>query len=81
MISGHLEVILDRQLAQDDWRGLGEGIADNLPAFSQFVLLFELVNKRFMSEVSYWHSVLCYWVLLADCSNNAFYATVVSVPG
>lgn len=49
---GSLEVILDRQLAQDDWRGLGEGISDNLPAFSQFILLFEQIMKRPSYKVS-----------------------------
>jgi len=45
-------VILDRQLAQDDWRGLGEGITDNLPAFSQFILLFEPIKKLHTYKVS-----------------------------
>jgi hypothetical protein len=34
-------VILDRRLGQDDWRGLGEGLVDNVPVSSNFVLLFE----------------------------------------
>jgi len=49
---GSLEVILDRKLAQDDWRGLGEGITDNLPAVGQFVLLFEAVGKHAAYDVS-----------------------------
>ena len=45
-------MILDRKLAQDDWRGLGEGITDNLPSFGQFILLFEPVRKRAVYDVS-----------------------------
>jgi len=49
---GSLEVILDRKLAQDDWRGLGEGITDNLPAVGQFILLLEPVRKHVAYKVS-----------------------------
>jgi len=50
---GSLEVILDRKLAQDDWRGLDEGIMDNLTSFGEFILLFERANRRHAHEVSY----------------------------
>lgn len=43
---GSLEVILDRRLTQDDWRGLGEGLIDNVPVSSEFVLLFETFVSR-----------------------------------
>lgn len=38
---GLFEVMLDRRLAQDDWRGLGEGVEDNLATPSIFSLLLE----------------------------------------
>ncbi|RUS73821.1 hypothetical protein EGW08_018414 [Elysia chlorotica] len=38
---GWLEVILDRRLMQDDWRGLNEGIKDNALSPSKFILLVE----------------------------------------
>jgi hypothetical protein len=49
---GSLEVILDRRLAQDDWRGLGEGLIDNVPVSSEFVLLFETLSRRPTDYVS-----------------------------
>ncbi|GFR83293.1 alpha-mannosidase [Elysia marginata] len=38
---GWLEVILDRRLMQDDWRGLNEGVKDNVVSPSNFILLVE----------------------------------------
>ena len=38
---GWLEVMLDRQVLMDDKRGLGEGVWDNRPTVSQFVLQVE----------------------------------------
>lgn len=38
---GTLELILDRRLAQDDWRGLKEGVQDNVLAVSQFIVVVE----------------------------------------
>ena len=40
-LDGSLEVMLDRRLQYDDNRGLGEGIMDNRPVFSRFLLLIE----------------------------------------
>ncbi|XP_052768537.1 alpha-mannosidase 2x-like isoform X2 [Mya arenaria] len=45
LASGYLEVILDRRLIQDDWRGLNEGIKDNVPTSSRLFLLFEEQQK------------------------------------
>ena len=54
---GSLEVMLDRRLSYDDGRGLGEGIYDNVPVFSQFKLLFESrdkpIHKPGVSQVSF----------------------------
>ncbi|KAK7104128.1 hypothetical protein V1264_018894 [Littorina saxatilis] len=42
---GWLEVVLDRRLMQDDWRGLGEGVSDNTATPSKFVILLEHRDK------------------------------------
>ncbi|KAL3288965.1 hypothetical protein HHI36_003408 [Cryptolaemus montrouzieri] len=39
--SGHLEVILDRRLKQDDNLGLGQGVLDNVPVKQFFRVLLE----------------------------------------
>ncbi|KAK7505480.1 hypothetical protein BaRGS_00003225 [Batillaria attramentaria] len=48
--SGWLEVVLDRRLMQDDWRGLGEGVTDNAPTPSKFVLLLERLEVKSASR-------------------------------
>jgi|SRR6218665_1523272 len=51
--AGTLEVILDRRLAQDDWRGLKEGVQDNVPTYSRFLLVVEPLKKISHVPVSY----------------------------
>uniref|UniRef100_A0A8C7DH45 Alpha-mannosidase n=1 Tax=Oncorhynchus kisutch TaxID=8019 RepID=A0A8C7DH45_ONCKI len=50
LVSGQLEVIMDRRLNQDDNRGLGQGVLDNKVTPSTFRLLLE---KRKPSPLSY----------------------------
>jgi len=38
---GQLEIIMDRRLKQDDYRGLGEGVTDNVVTPESFVILLE----------------------------------------
>ena len=47
IIIGWVEMVLDRRLIQHDWRGLSQGITDNVPAYSKFVLLFERREKGY----------------------------------
>ena len=39
--SGQVEAMLDRRLSLDDGRGLGEGVLDNQPTSSRFLILLE----------------------------------------
>ncbi|XP_052271397.1 alpha-mannosidase 2x-like [Dreissena polymorpha] len=48
LASGWLEVMLDRRLVQHDWRGLGEGVTDNVPTRSTFFLTFEEYSRTNM---------------------------------
>jgi len=43
--SGQLEVIMDRRLMQDDNRGVGQGVKDNVLTPESFVILVEYWNK------------------------------------
>lgn len=43
---GWLEVMLDRQLLNDDNRGLGQGVEDNKKVTSEFILLVETRTQR-----------------------------------
>ena len=51
-ISGSMEVMLDRRLVQDDWRGLGMGVMDNVITPSSFVLLLETRNTPWKPQVT-----------------------------
>ncbi|KAI6218357.1 Alpha-mannosidase [Aphelenchoides fujianensis] len=53
--AGRLDVVLDRRLAQDDGRGIGDGILDNRPTESRFRLLFERADGEWSdgSEAAY----------------------------
>ncbi|CAG5119326.1 unnamed protein product [Candidula unifasciata] len=60
LYDGTLEVILDRRLMQDDWRGLKEAAHDNVPSPSKFILLPERRDAVVQSEEQ-----ACYPSLLA----------------
>ncbi|KAL4238161.1 hypothetical protein ACF0H5_002872 [Mactra antiquata] len=44
LVTGWMEVFLDRRLVQDDWRGLNQGVEDNTLSKSSFFILYE--NKH-----------------------------------
>ncbi|KAK3092289.1 hypothetical protein FSP39_000825 [Pinctada imbricata] len=47
---GCIEMALDRRLMQHDWRGLNEGITDNVQAYSKFVVLLEKRSQTSTSQ-------------------------------
>ena len=47
---GELEFMLDRHVDNDDNRGLGEGVTDNRPTVSNFVLQFERSQSNIVSR-------------------------------
>ncbi|KAI1714924.1 alpha mannosidase middle domain-containing protein [Ditylenchus destructor] len=70
--SGQIEIMLDRRLASDDDRGLGEGVLDNHATESMFHLLLENMEKPShdtpkepMSDTIGYHSLVGHHVSLA----------------
>ncbi|XP_071030218.1 alpha-mannosidase 2-like [Oncorhynchus clarkii lewisi] len=66
LVSGQLEVIMDRRLNQDDNRGLGQGVLDNKVTPSTFRLLLE---KRAKTDGGEKPSPLSYPSLLSHVSS------------
>lgn len=54
IFTGWLEVMLDRRLMQDDHRGLGQGVKDNMVTHELFRLLLE--DRHSTASVSGAHS-------------------------
>lgn len=50
-VIGELEVVLDRRLLQDDWRGLNEGVMDNVRVISDFA--FTVESRDDVRELNY----------------------------
>ena len=53
-------MVLDRRMMQDDWRGLGEGISDNTPTPSKFVILLEKRDKPIAKVTLTGKLLLCF---------------------
>ncbi|XP_038844740.1 alpha-mannosidase 2-like isoform X2 [Salvelinus namaycush] len=66
LVSGQLEVIMDRRLNQDDNRGLGQGVLDNKVTASTFRLLLE---KRTKTDGGEKRSPISYPSLLSHVSS------------
>ena len=60
--SGHLEILLDRKLWNDDFRGLMQGVTDNVPTAESFILLLEKWEPEHSMR---WNSDLGYPSMLA----------------
>ena len=60
IVAGWMEVVLDRRMMQDDWRGLGEGISDNTPTPSKFVILLEKRDKPIAKVTLTGKLLLCF---------------------
>lgn len=50
---GWIEVMLDRKVMSDDFKGLGEGVFDNRPVVSNFIIQIE--NKKIQMPVRNFH--------------------------
>ncbi len=69
--SSEIQVFLDRRLNQDDQRGIGMAMNENVPVSSRFLLLFEQVNQQLDSVSSGVPSLLSTWI-----SNDLLYPIV-----
>ncbi|XP_076463704.1 alpha-mannosidase 2-like [Babylonia areolata] len=77
---GWMEVVLDRRLMQDDWRGMGEGVTDNAPTPSKFLILLEKRDTPARRTPPHQPSSLCRPSLLAELlSRHLSHPPVVSL--
>jgi alpha-mannosidase II len=63
---GFLDVMLDRKLFGDDWRGLEEGVIDNRKTRTTFLILLEQNKKIFNDDEDEGANVLSYPSLLSS---------------
>ncbi|BFZ07971.1 hypothetical protein BsWGS_11009 [Bradybaena similaris] len=76
---GMLEVMLDRRLMQDDWRGLNEGAHDNVPSPSRFILLPERRDTISLAKEQACYPSLLAHLLSSHLSNPPQVAVITNI--
>lgn len=80
MASGQIEIMQDRRLLQDDNRGLGQGVTDNLITNHLFMLIFEKKRLNCPTSSSTVHPAGLLSVAAHLASEELLYPTIAMHP-